>query len=168
MKTFLTIFLICLSLLITGCPKKEPLIRESAKIVNQATGAIIKVRDAVQTEFEAGSITKDKRDDIIGKTLVLLEANKTVNDSLQLAFKEFPNEIPKSRIAQINLLFNDKVMIPFFALFESVGLLTASAKENILFAVNALKIVLLTISVRFDDALGLNQTIDFERRFNNV
>lgn len=154
MKKIITVLLLIWTLFLTACPKEDA-VRTGGKLVNQATGAIVKTRDAIIRSEAAGNISREKRDELVLITLNLFQGNKAVNDAL-LALDASPE---KGDLRAINLLFNEKVITPFFDLLEKVKILSGPARDDIMFALSAVKTAILAISIKFDEQFSGNSKI---------
>lgn len=147
-KIFLSLVVVYSLIMLTGCPSKKNL--EGAFNASSRIGNLAEVAAVTTGDFYAqGFLTLEMKDRFAAGLAVILRNGKSVHQLLVAIKDKYNgklNDVPKSVLADLDLIFSREVIAPFLGLLTQAGVLPDETAKQILLAFTLLKTAILTVS----------------------
>lgn len=149
MKTFFAIFILSLSLVLTGCPSGSG-IQKSAQAADKLPALTDSVITAVGGAYDAGVITLAQKDKFVTTAQKVISGGRALDNAIKAA--QAAKDTSPATVATLNALFSTGVVTPFLQILEDLKLLPPDKAATVIAAINLVRTAILTISSAFTQA----------------
>lgn len=152
MKAFALIFVVCFSLILTGCPKAST-IQKAADANSQIEGL---TRTAISSTLDAmhAGLLKPAEAEAVETALAKI-AGGGAAFTVELGHVQamsLTQTVPQSKLAELAALFNTNLVAPFLDVLTQLKAVSPSQAQALMLVINSLRNALLVISAAFTQA----------------